>query len=474
MKEKLRKVKGITLIALVITIIVLLILAGVSIAILTGENGILTKTNDSILQTEIANVAERINLISYENRIAQDAQGEKVDTIEYLKDEEMLDNNNIINTKNLLGEETKYGKYEEGKTTDVYKIQNNEVVYINSNGEIITRIGISVVTAAYTDKDFVTTWEVEAGDELILPISLDEGNNNFIVDWGDGSPEETVNNEDTDLSTYPRHQYTKAGEYDIKISGKCSYFCAYILEADYGNNPEQLGKLIKLKSWGEIEAEKYEFSDFENLSGAIPSPSENTFKNFEDSMDYLFNGCKSIESIPEDLFSNIPDTIISFKDTFENCEKLTSIPENLFAKAVNVESFDGTFARCKSLTSIPENLFANNKKVTNFQDVFKECETLTSIPGNLFANNTEVTNFSYAFYRCKNIVSIPNNIFDKNQKVTNFEFTFYGLDFITTAPALWERAGVTGTSCFGSCDALEELIEQGSFTMPANWYQHEV
>lgn len=35
--------RGITLIALVITIIVLLILAGVSIATLTGDNGILRK-----------------------------------------------------------------------------------------------------------------------------------------------------------------------------------------------------------------------------------------------------------------------------------------------------------------------------------------------------------------------------------------------------------------------------------------------
>ena len=35
MKENLKKVKGITLIALVITIIVLLILAGISIAMLT-------------------------------------------------------------------------------------------------------------------------------------------------------------------------------------------------------------------------------------------------------------------------------------------------------------------------------------------------------------------------------------------------------------------------------------------------------
>ena len=37
--------KGITLVALVITIIVLLILAGVTIAALSGENGILTRSS---------------------------------------------------------------------------------------------------------------------------------------------------------------------------------------------------------------------------------------------------------------------------------------------------------------------------------------------------------------------------------------------------------------------------------------------
>ena len=42
LKEQLKINKGITLIALVITIIVLLILAGVTIATLTGDNGILT------------------------------------------------------------------------------------------------------------------------------------------------------------------------------------------------------------------------------------------------------------------------------------------------------------------------------------------------------------------------------------------------------------------------------------------------
>lgn len=51
--------KGITLIALVITIIVLLILAAVSIAILIGENGVLTKANTAKEQTEIADTIER-------------------------------------------------------------------------------------------------------------------------------------------------------------------------------------------------------------------------------------------------------------------------------------------------------------------------------------------------------------------------------------------------------------------------------
>ena len=54
--------KGITLIALVITIIVLLILAGVSIAMLTGENGVLTKATEAKDQTGIAQEKEEITM----------------------------------------------------------------------------------------------------------------------------------------------------------------------------------------------------------------------------------------------------------------------------------------------------------------------------------------------------------------------------------------------------------------------------
>lgn len=59
--------KGITLIALVITIIVLLILAGVTIAMLTGENGILNKATGAVSDTEKATAEEAIKMEVYNN-----------------------------------------------------------------------------------------------------------------------------------------------------------------------------------------------------------------------------------------------------------------------------------------------------------------------------------------------------------------------------------------------------------------------
>ena len=53
--------RGITLIALVVTIIVLLILAGVSISMLTGQNGILNRAADAKEKTEISSKDDKRN-----------------------------------------------------------------------------------------------------------------------------------------------------------------------------------------------------------------------------------------------------------------------------------------------------------------------------------------------------------------------------------------------------------------------------
>ena len=73
MKQKFKKMakerRGVTLIALVITIIVLLILAGVTIAMLTGENGIISKAMQAKTKTEDSKETEEAGLKKIENYI---------------------------------------------------------------------------------------------------------------------------------------------------------------------------------------------------------------------------------------------------------------------------------------------------------------------------------------------------------------------------------------------------------------------
>ena len=57
-----KRCKGITLIALVVTSVVLLILAGVSISMLTGNNGIITQAQNAKKETEEAEEKEKIQL----------------------------------------------------------------------------------------------------------------------------------------------------------------------------------------------------------------------------------------------------------------------------------------------------------------------------------------------------------------------------------------------------------------------------
>ena len=78
MKFKVKEENGITLIALVITIIVLLILAGVTIATLTGDNGLLKKTGVAKEQNEEATNEEKIKLAvsarSEERRVGKECR----------------------------------------------------------------------------------------------------------------------------------------------------------------------------------------------------------------------------------------------------------------------------------------------------------------------------------------------------------------------------------------------------------------
>ena len=92
-KQKLKESKGITLIALVITIIVLLILAGVTIATLTGDNGILKKAGDAKTQTEQAKEDENLK-IAIAGSYGTDGKLNLKDLKDNLKNQGILTNSN--------------------------------------------------------------------------------------------------------------------------------------------------------------------------------------------------------------------------------------------------------------------------------------------------------------------------------------------------------------------------------------------
>ena len=110
---------GITLIALVITIIVLLILAGVSIAMLTGNNGILTQARRAKTETENAATNEMARLDEY-NQIMDDwINGENSSGEE---DKPTIDENNV---KIRLKDED-LGQYISGGIIKIYSDENLE------------------------------------------------------------------------------------------------------------------------------------------------------------------------------------------------------------------------------------------------------------------------------------------------------------------------------------------------------------
>ena len=111
LKKKInKKNNGITLIALVITIIVLLILAGVTIATLTGDNGILSNASKAREQTEIAEEKEAIG-IAYSTVMA-DNNGSGVSASELQKE---LENNGYNATVVDNGDGTLTVTFESGR-----------------------------------------------------------------------------------------------------------------------------------------------------------------------------------------------------------------------------------------------------------------------------------------------------------------------------------------------------------------------
>ena len=120
--------KGITLIALVVIIVVLLILAGVSINLVLGNNGIIAKAQAAVSKTEYKAIDEAITLKLSDKYFGQ---YEDIDKEEYLRIIGWLDSAGVLNiSKTGIKTKKGNGSWDEG---DLYIITNNMLRFYNSN-----------------------------------------------------------------------------------------------------------------------------------------------------------------------------------------------------------------------------------------------------------------------------------------------------------------------------------------------------
>ena len=227
-KDIVKKQTGITLIALVITIIVLLILAGVSIATLTGNNGILTQANQAKENNNSAAVKEKVEV---EALGSMDKSG---------KFNESTFEENV--TKNIKGSTVKKSGSSLIVTVDGYDVtvdkETGEVTgVVKSNGEKPTT-GVQPGTeVSKTEKDNYTDSNKE---KATIPegFTVDETENTIssglVVHGPDGS------------------EFVWVPVSDINSMSQCSAAggdCNLQLEGDvlkcktHNNNDEIVGKL---------------------------------------------------------------------------------------------------------------------------------------------------------------------------------------------------------------------------------------
>lgn len=159
-----KKNQGITLIALVITIIVLLILAGVTFAYIAGDNGIITQTISAAQKYKIGQLHEQIELEILNLKTKKEQDGENMtieDVLQNLLETKILDS---IDTTHHLGYKDEY--------EIIFKYDQHKNVIIES---INIKNNLEKVTITYNNFGSITEEKVTKGTPITLKTLTHSG-----------------------------------------------------------------------------------------------------------------------------------------------------------------------------------------------------------------------------------------------------------------------------------------------------------
>ena len=170
----LKKQKGITLIALVVTIVVLLILAGVTISLLLDENGIIAKSKDARTETRVSQIEDEVGMWKQHNFINKESNQtqESADTMlanlisrKLLTEEEIDRDQELITIKKKDGtivKEISYGSL----TINISKTPATE-----KSGAVLLRVdsveGLATITNEEELNNLVNSLNEEQKKEII-------------------------------------------------------------------------------------------------------------------------------------------------------------------------------------------------------------------------------------------------------------------------------------------------------------------
>ena len=372
--------KGITLIALVITIIVLLILAAISINMLTGENSILSKAGEARERTERGQVEENIKIAYTAGTIDNTTAGR---AIEDTMDEEL---------------EKTYG---EGNV-DVYNGGEEFVVDIEGRGEYILKASGEVrkgtsnepVTNPHAPEEWVMAWIAKDGQ------------------WQSGTitsrNEEDLAGADIVAKLYTgTRQITPKDFYENELESGNEYYL-YIEANGNKEMPDLVDNNKQIMAWQKGMIEYYEQGDTEE---EIITPYITEV--------YVCDGVTSVGDCF--LFGAISLNSVQISNTVESIGEDAFYSTSILSVTIpgNVKNIDfGAFYGCKFL----KNLVIKKGVETIGWSAFCYCESLTnvSIPesverimNNAFGRSglknvtVKAKNIGYqAFMDCKDLTSI--------------------------------------------------------------------
>ena len=492
MDKQMKRERGITLIALVVTIVVLLILAAVSISMLTGENGIITQAQKSDDETEQAKCEELVTLAI--NGLITENAGDKskimpqdiADEVNRMENRtDVISEGNTFPTNILFPEEDReVGVNIELGVTDPIK----QEIYNEPGLEEEAEKNIDL----FLYEPIEGTGEMGAIDWDSLPTkearitgmnpkycnsggySSDIGeyyeNTNYEIILDDGTKL-------TDTLVVPYQveidgELYKITEADISAKGGVGYSLPNVKtiiypntirkisskrgrNSDLDNRGNTIENIILSRNLKEIgNTTFYQCSKLKNIiiPSSVTSIGGSAFKSctsltnitIPDSVtsigEVAFCGCTSLTSI------TIPDSVTSIGDsTFKSCTSLTSItiPDSVTSIG------GGAFKSCTSLTNItiPDS-------VTSMGNwVFEDCtslisitipESVTSIGGSAFESCTSLTS-----------ITIPDSV------TSIGTYAFRGCTSLTSV-TISEGVTSIGVSTFMSCTSLT------SITIPEN------